>query len=118
MTKQITVHFDICYVPLPPEKRFEYNEAHRLLHELMLKAWLARKPEEGSHTGLPQPESHLAQAGSPVGADGIRLLPEALPGAGVTTPSTGDLHRHPPFEKPAGMASPSLQAQNTTGISG
>lgn len=46
MTKKITVHFDICYVPLPPEKRFAYNEAHRLLHELMLKAWLAHKPEE------------------------------------------------------------------------
>ena len=113
MTKQITVHFDICYVPLPAEKRFAYNEAHRLLHELMLKAWLARKPEEGSHTGLPRPESHLAQDGSPEEGR-LTCLPqlEAPPGAGVTTPSD------PPFEKPAERSSPFLQAQTTAGISG
>jgi len=106
MTKQITVHFDICYVPLPPEKRFEYNEAHRLLHELMLKAWLARKPDEANPGSSPP-----AQAGSPVGADGIRLLPEVLPGAGMTDPPIL-------LEKPAGGSSPSLQAQTTTGKAG
>jgi len=102
MTKKITVHFDICYVPLPAEKRFAYNEAHRLLHKLMLKAWLARKPEESlpAEDGSPDEGRH---------ADLPQL--EAPPGAGITDPPIL-------LEKPAGGSSPSLQAQTTTGISG
>jgi hypothetical protein len=103
MTKQITVHFDICYVPLPAEKRFAYNEAHRLLHELMLKAWLARKPEESlpAEDGSPDEGRH---------ADLPQL--EAPPGAGVTTPPDS------PFAAPAGVTSSPLQAQTTTGNAG
>lgn len=112
MTKRITVHLTIAYVPLPPEKRFAYNEAHRLLHELMLKAWLARKPEEGSHTGLPQPEEGT---GLPQ-PESLPALGDAHAGAprqeaGVTTPPIL-------LEKPAGVTSSPLQAQTTTGEAG
>jgi len=74
MTKKITCELRIAYVPLPPEKVFAYNEAHRLLQKLMLKAWLARKQEE----------SHLAEDGS---VETQNIASQVHPWAGVTTPS-------------------------------
>lgn len=105
MTKRITAHLTIAYVPLPADKVFAYFEAHRILHELAVKAMLARKHDEADLGSLPP-----AQAGSPV-----RVLPppqlEALPRAGVTNPPD-------PSQAPAGASSPSLQAELLTGIAG
>jgi hypothetical protein len=96
MPKRIICYLTVEYVPLPPERIFAWREALRMLA-------LACKPS-----------SSPAQAGSPVGMSPPSQL-EALPGAGMTSPLTGDPYRPPsPLQS---QPDPLRLAQNTAGNS-
>ena len=87
MTKRITAHLKIEYVPLPADKYFAYVEGMRLLAE-MLAGKQSLSAEDGSEGGSPLPH-------------------QVHPWAGMANLPTS-------FEEPAGAPSPSLQAETTT----
>jgi hypothetical protein len=90
MTKRITAHLTIQYVPLPADKYFAYVEGMRLLAEIMLARKQSHPAEDGSEPGCsPQPG-------------------QIHPWAGVTNPPDS------PFEAPAGQTSSALLAETTT----
>ena len=92
MTKRITAHLTVEYVPLPADKYFAYVEGMWLLAE-MLAGKQSPPAQDGSEPGCsPQPG-------------------QVHPGACGDTPDS-------PFEVPAGQTSSALLAKLLTGAAG
>jgi hypothetical protein len=93
MTKRITAHLTVKYVPLPADKYFTYVEGMRLLAE-MLAGKQSHPAEDGFEPGCsPQPGQVHPWAGSDEPADS-------------------------PSQEPAGQTSSVLLAETTTGYAG